>query len=73
MSKKLRRMFVEKGYQTNLINEYRTSITCNECGGELAKFLYKEKKRKMSNEVNERVGIQEKTIEFHIIDLIMDL
>ncbi len=46
ISKKLRRMFVEKGYQTNLLNEYRTSITCNECGGELSKFFPKEKKGK---------------------------
>ncbi len=59
MSKKLRRMFVEKGYQTNLINEYRTSITCNECGGELTKFLYKEKKRRMSNEVSKRIESKE--------------
>ena len=39
-------MCYEKGYQKNLLNEYRTSLTCNECGGELSKFFPKEKKGK---------------------------
>lgn len=36
--KKFRRLFKNKGYEIHLINEFRTSITCNECLEELEKF-----------------------------------
>ena len=39
--KKFRRIFKLAGYQTYLINEYKTSITCNNCYGKLETFLIK--------------------------------
>ena len=36
--KKFRRLFKNKGYEMYLINEFRTSIRCNECLEELEKF-----------------------------------
>jgi len=36
--KKFRRLFKNKGYEIYLVNEFRTSITCNECLEELEKF-----------------------------------
>ncbi len=46
INKKIRKLIVKAGYNTSLINEYRTSITCNECGGELEKFHTKTKTNK---------------------------
>jgi hypothetical protein len=36
--KKFRRLFKNKGYEIYLVNEFRTSITCNGCLEELEKF-----------------------------------
>jgi len=37
--KRIRRIFKNAGFQVYLINEFRTSITCNGCHGEVEKFL----------------------------------
>lgn len=37
--KKFRRIFRNAGYETYLVNEFRTSITCSCCNGELESFL----------------------------------
>ena len=36
--KKFRNIFKKAGYQTFLVNEFKTSKTCNDCHGELEKF-----------------------------------
>jgi hypothetical protein len=43
--KKFRCLFKNKGYETYLINEFRTSIKCNECSEELEKFKMNSSKK----------------------------
>ena len=41
INKRFRRIFKKAGYETYLINEFRTSKLCNGCHCELEKFLEK--------------------------------
>ncbi len=50
--KKFRDIFKKAGYQTFLVNEFRTSMICNGCDGKLEKFHYhKSKKPKNKGQV----------------------
>jgi len=43
--KRIRKIFKNAGYETYLINEYRTSKMCNNCRCELERFLIRENKK----------------------------
>jgi hypothetical protein len=43
--KRIRKIFKNAGYETYLINEYRTSKLCNNCRCELERFLIRENKK----------------------------
>jgi hypothetical protein len=45
--KKFRKIFKKARYQTFLINEFRTSMICNECNGKLEKFIKLENRKNM--------------------------
>jgi len=45
MCKRFRRLFLRAGYLTFLINEFRTSVLCNDCHGWLETFMDRESKK----------------------------
>jgi len=48
INKKFRRIFRNAGYETYLINEFRTSKLCNCCHNELEKFMERPSKKPKS-------------------------
>ena len=45
VNKRFRRLFKNTGYETYLINEFRTSKLCNGCNNELETFMEKPSKK----------------------------
>ena len=45
VNKRFRRLFKNTGYETYLINEFRTSKLCNCCNNELETFIMKPSKK----------------------------
>ena len=53
--KKFRRIFRNAGFETYLINEFRTSKLCNCCHNELETFLYRESKKPKDIKKNKKI------------------
>jgi hypothetical protein len=55
--KKFRRLFKNAGYETYLINEFRTSKLCNECNEELDKFLIRPSHKPKDIQENKQITV----------------
>jgi hypothetical protein len=55
--KKFRRLFKNAGYETYLINEFRTSKLCNECNEEVDKFLVRKSHKPKDMKENKQVTV----------------
>ena len=55
--KKFRKLFRNAGFETYLINEFRTSKLCNCCHNELEPFLYRESKKPKDIKINKKILI----------------
>ena len=53
--KKFRRIFRNAGFETYLINEFRTSKLCNCCHNELETFLYRDSKKPKDIKKNKKI------------------
>jgi hypothetical protein len=57
INKRLRRIFKNAGFDTYLINEFRTSKLCNCCHNELEPFLIRESKKPRDKKLNKKILI----------------
>jgi len=56
--KRFRRIFRNAGFETYLINEFRTSKLCNCCHNELEPFLYRESNKPKDKQINKKILIR---------------
>jgi transposase len=54
INKKFRRIFRNAGYQTFLINEFKTSKLCNCCHNELEKFMIRQSNKPRDKKANKK-------------------
>ena len=54
INKKFRRIFRNAGYQTFLINEFKTSKLCNCCHNELEKFMIRQSNKPRDHKLNKK-------------------
>jgi hypothetical protein len=56
--KRFIRIFRNAGFETYLINEFRTSKLCNCCHNELEPFLYRESNKPKDKQINKKILIR---------------